>query len=387
MSKSDSIKKYMLQSALLWSSFPIIWGFLPVYLSAQGLTTSKIGILMALNPFMAVLVQPFLGMYADKASSKNRFFVFLMLGTMAACLLFTVSSIYAYVLVIGALVSVFQSGLGSVSESITLELLERIDKPYGPVRMAGTVGYSVISVIAGLLMKAEIKSVFYLTAFIGLMNILLVLRLPTVQGQQSIGKRASAMEVFADKRLTVFIVFAAIAQLCINFYGTFLPLFFLSVGGDKAMLGWVYFISAMSEIPFLLYAERIIKKLGIPLALSLAMGFIGIRFLLLILINSSAWVFAISLLHGCTFIVFTYSLAVYINKTVKKELRTTGQSMLAVASAVGRSIGAVLGGYLIESLGLKQTMLLSFALCVAAIFGFVVVMAGLKREPKTIGRE
>jgi PPP family 3-phenylpropionic acid transporter len=132
-------------------------------------------------------------------------------------------------------------------------------------------------------------------------------------------------------------------------------------------------LAAMSELPFLLKADKIIWKLGVQNTLILSMGVIGLRFLLLFFIKTALWVYPIALLNGLTFIVFTFSLAVYINKTVKKELRATGQTIHGFAMAIGKILGSISGGFLVEGFGLLNTMLFFFLFCVTSILGFITI--------------
>jgi PPP family 3-phenylpropionic acid transporter len=385
--KKDSMIIYAAQSALLWSCIPILWTYLPIYFDLNGYSSTQIGLIMAINPLMAVLTQPFFGHKADMASSKNKVFAFLMVGTIASILLLPISSIFAYALVLGTILSVFQSALIPISESITLERLELKGKDYGPVRLAGTFGFAIASVIASLLIESDIKNIFYLVAIIGSLNILLVFRIPRVVGHEGDSHKASIGEIFNDKQLVVFLIFSLIAMLAMVSFMTFSPLFFLALGGTKGQLGWIFFLSAVSELPFLLNAEKIINKLTIQGTLGLSMGIIGLRGVLVLFIESSWLMFPLALLNGATFIVFAYSLAVYINRTVKKELRTRGQTVLGVSTSFGRIIGALLSGLMVDAMGLKNTMFFSGLVCVAAIFWYILMLISLKKKSLKVIKE
>lgn len=358
-----SIKAFVIQSAFIWACVPILYSFMPIYLDNIGFRSSQIGILMALSPVLAVILQPFIGVYVDRSSSKNAMLILLTLGTVGSILLFPLSQAYLYVLVIGTILAIFQAAHMPIFETITLEALEKIGKSYGPVRLAGTISYSIVSILVGIFMKLDIKSIFYITAAIGILNILSSYLLPKIKGHQSEGSRVSFRELFRDKLLIVLMFFSMIAQLAISFYQNFFPIYFVSIGGTHGALGVLYFIGAMSELPFLLKADKIIEKLGIQKTLILSMVIIGLRFLLLFFIKTPAWFYPVSLLNGLTFIVFTFSLAVYINNTAKKELRATGQTIHGFAMAVGRILGSVCGGYFVEWFGLLNTKLISFAIC------------------------
>lgn len=375
-----SYKIFVFQSALLWAGLPILWSFMPAFMQTHGFSVSQIGMLMAINPLIAISVQPFIGMRVDRSKSKNRIFILLMSGTLISVFLFPLNPVFSYILIMVSVLSFFQAGLIPISESIAIESVVHMGKSYAPVRMAGTIGYSITAIGIGYLMKLNTNTVFLSTIIIGGLNMLMVWRMPNVEGHPHIGKKVSIKVILEDKLLLLYNGFSIIAQLLLSFYMTFLPIFFLDLGGSQNQLGIVYFIAAMSEIPFLLGADRLLKKFGNQKLLILSMFVIGFRIFLLIFVKTPSWIYLISALNGLTFIVFSYTLAVYVNNTVKKELKTTGQTVLALSMGIGRILGAILGGFLIDGIGTHPTMILSFVLCIVAIVLFILGYRKLKAD-------
>lgn len=371
---------FVIQSTLLWSCIPIVYSFLPVYLDQSGFRESQIGVLLALGPLMSIVLQPFIGVLVDRSPYKNTILILLNAGTMVSILLFTFNNSLLYVTLVSFLLASFQAALISVSEAITLEGLDKIQKPYGPIRLAGTAGYAVTSVIVGFFMEGDIRTFFYITAAIAFFSMLSAWSLPKVEGHQSKTQRVSAAGIFRDKMLVLMMLLSMLAHMGISFFQNFFPLYFSSIGGTNDMLGVLYFISAISEAPFLLFADRIEKRIGIQRTLALSMGVIGVRFLLMYLIKSPLLMYPVMLLNGMTFIVFSFSLAVYINRTVGMELRATGQTIHGMCMALGRILGSVLGGYLIEWLGLLDTLLCYILLSLVSIMVFAAVSTALRKK-------
>ena len=364
---------FLFQSALLWSCVPVVYSFLPVYLDKSGFRESHIGILLALGPLMSIILQPFIGILADRSPYKNTFLILLNAGTLVSILLFPLHNGLLHVALASFLLASFQAALISVSEAITLEGLDRIQKPYGPVRLAGTAGYAVVSVIAGFFMEKDIRSIFYLTAFMAFFSILSAWSLPRVEGHQSKTRRVPVTDIFKNRELVLLMTFSMVAHMGISFYQNFFPLYFAFIGGTSDILGILYFISGISEVPFLLYADQIEKKLGIHKTLAFSMGVVGVRFLLLFIIRSPVLMYPVMLLNGLTYIVFSFSLAVHINKTVPLELRATGQTIHGMSMALGRILGSVLGGFLIEAIGLMKALLVIALFSLSAIAMFAAV--------------
>lgn len=364
---------FVVQSWLLWGSLPVLSMFLPLYLNTIGMNTAQIGILMALSPAMAVILPPFIGMYADRSPSKNRVLLILTAGAAVVALLYPLANDFWYLLLVGLLLAVFQSAQGPLSEAITLEGLAHMGKAYGPVRLAGTFGFMVAALAIGPLLKIDVRFLFFTVGALALLNVLAVSRLPLVKGHQADGNHVPVSHLFHDKMLTIMLGFALVTNLTLQFYNSFFAVYFVGLGGSPDQVGFLLALMAISELPFLLWAEKILAKLGLRWTLVASMGVVVVRFAALALLQAPLWLYPISLLNGLTFIVFAYSLATYIAKNVRKELRATGQTFLGVASALGRTVGSLGGGLLAQSIGLTATFIVMGVVALAATAVFLAM--------------
>ncbi len=363
----------IIQSGLLWAGIPVLWSFMPAYYEGVQFSASQIGLLMAINPIVAIIMQPFVGVHVDRARSKNMFYVYLMGGTVLSAILLPISTAFYFVLIMMIVLSLFQCTLIPISESISLETLEHLNYSYAPVRMFGTILYSFSALLFGVSIKYDQRSIFYLAALMAVLNMLAIWKMPHVKGHQSKGNKVSVKEVFKDRMLLLYVLLAVVAMMLMSFFYTFMPVYYLQLGGNRDRMGWLFFIAAMSEVPFLVFADRIIDKLGNKITLSISTFVIGLRVFLLLFVNDPNWLYPISVLNGLAFIVFNYTLAVYINRTVRKELKTTGQAVLAVSMGVGKAMGAFAGGILIDGIGLNNTVGLSFGICLVSIILFLIL--------------
>ena len=323
---------FVAQSWLLWGSIPVLSMFLPLYLTTIGMSTAQIGILMALSPAMAVLLPPFIGMYADRSPSKNRVLLILTVGVAVTALLYPLATSFWYLLALGLVLAVFQAAQGPLSETIILEGLSHMGKAYGPVRLAGTFGFAVVALAVGPLLNLDVRFLFFTVGGMALLNIVSVAKMPLVKGHQADGNPVPVSHLFHDKRLTLMLGFALVTNLTLQFYNSFFSVYFINLGGSRDQVGYLLAAMAVSELPFLLWAEKILEKLGLRWTLVASVVVMIFRFAALALIQAPFWLYPISLLNGLTFIVFAYSLATYIAKNVRKELRATGGSLVIDSS-------------------------------------------------------
>src|SRR3954447_14095593 len=124
--------------------------FMPVYLKSIGLSQTSIATLLSFGPLIAILAQPLWGRIGDRAQSKNRVLQVLSLGSAVSILLLPVSHQYFYLLLIVCMVTFFQTSINPLSDAITLEHLARTKWNFGPIRLAGTIGFAIMSVAFGI---------------------------------------------------------------------------------------------------------------------------------------------------------------------------------------------------------------------------------------------
>ena len=192
----------------------------------------------------------------------------------------------------------------------------------------------------------------------------------TINGHQWNGTRVAPWQMFRNKELVTLLALNAVLNITLGFNYSFFPLYYKQVGGGSVLLGVAMFLTGISEIPFLLFAEKILNRLGIRKTLLLSNTAAGIRWLLLYLVADRYAVLAVSLMHGLTFIIFSYSLATYINREVPRELRASGQTTAALVSGFARVIGSMGGGVLCEMAGVRQGYFYSFLINFAALAAF-----------------
>lgn len=365
---------FILFYAVFFMSGAIYGTFLPVYLDYLGYSKGAIGILMSLGPFVAIIAQPLWGITSDRAKSKNFVLQILFLCSIFIMALYPLSNNFYYLILVITLFTFFQTSTGPVSDTITLEYLSETGQRFGPIRMAGTIGYAVMSVIAGIFAQKYIGSIFALNIIVMFLTFVIVFKLPVIKGHQFGKEKVSIWKLFSDKNLVLLMVLNFLVQTTLGFYYTYFPIYFRQIGGNNELLGWAYFISAISEIPFLLYADKILKKIGTRGALIGASFAAAIRWFIISFFQNAYLVLPFQLLHGLIFIVLYYSMATYINQEVPKELRASGQTMNnLIGMGISRIVGSLLGGFLSDAYGIKAVFFYNsfLAFAVGLIFGYI----------------
>ena len=98
-------------------------------------------------------------------------------------------------------------------------------------------------------------------------------------------------------------------------------------------------------------------------------------------VNNIYLILILQLLHGFTFIVIFYSMAMYINEKVQDELKASGQALnSAVGMGFTRIIGSVAGGVLSDYIGIRQVFTLSSIAVLVSIIVFVPIFMAISRK-------
>jgi len=110
------------------------------------------------------------------------------------------------------------------------------------------------------LTRKNINAIFFICFVIGIMSLITVFRMPTVK-RTSIGrKQAFHFRSFQKQRTCAAYGFTLVIHTTMGFYNTFFPIYYKNMGADNTILGLAVFIGSASEIIFLVFGDRIIKR-------------------------------------------------------------------------------------------------------------------------------
>ncbi|WP_123039688.1 MFS transporter [Cohnella candidum] len=356
--------------------------FIPLYFQEKGFLPSQIGTLLSVGPLVAILAQPLWGLLSDRAVTKNRVLLLLLAGSGAAVLLFQLSGAFAYLLLMICVFTFFQTSVPAVTDAITLEALEqRKQGHFSRIRMAGTVGFALMSILFGLIAEKRVDLLFSVYALIMAVSFLLVLRFPRVAGHQAGGRKMQVWALFRNRKLMLYFGVNFILHITLGYYYTFFPLYFADMGGSNALLGWSMVISSLSEIPFLLAANRLFRRFGVHHILLGAGAASTLRWLLFSVIQDPLWALPVQLLHGLIFIVLSVTMATVINREAPDELKASGQTLNALLSlGLARIIGSFAGGWASEAFGMSRVFLFNAVVAVVCVVTFAAVFRERKKD-------
>ncbi len=346
--------------------------FLPIYFKQNlGFNSAQIGTIFAIVATVSVATQPFWGARGDRMKSRNALIRFLCAAAASVMLSLLLARSYPLVLLLICVFAGFFMSIQPMGDSIIFESLQKHDHPFGPLRLAGGLSFAFSSILFGWILNRSGKPVLAVWLTAGLLGLVFLstFALPKTPGHQAAGgARMSITKLFKMKNLMLLLAFSVAIQITMGYFYTFFSNYFLTLpGGNSALLGWCYFISAASEIPYLLTSDRLFKKIGAGKLLCVSALTLSARWLVLALSTDYRVVMLSQVLHGWGFIVMTVAVSKYISLSVPRELRASGQMLLAVVSfGISRAIGNIGGGLLADAMGLQKVYFVSTGICIAA---------------------
>ena len=312
------------------------------------------GLLGSSSAVILLLSNPFWMNIADKRI-KNRVLTFLSFTS--AALLWGIFAFKTFwpVLFMVFIVGFLWTSIVPIAESISSMYSKKFNFSFGKARMMGSIGFSIVMMMIGY-----VKNDFYFFT-IGSLSFVLIgitsLFIPTTKGY-NIGKKPHfSFRGFPSAFYRMLIL--DILVLSSNMFGLyFLPILMKSRGYPASFAAVAIAIQALVEIPFLFFADRILKSWGIKRVLVTASFLFGIRWILTWAFKNPLLVITIQTLEFFNWIAIYYVILHYVNFKIIPSRRSDAHAIFWMTTS-GFSVifGSILGGWLANTFGVANAYL------------------------------
>ncbi len=354
-----------------FSLFAIFLSFLPVYLSAKGVSETQIGYTIGMGAFIGILSQPIWGYISDKQQTiKKVLQLTLGCSILIGTLLFHTSNFMLLLLLVSLLYFVFLP-TDPLVESLNFRTSQQNKISYGSVRMFGALGYAISSLLIGYVTNGlGIHTLGFLFLGYGLISFLLCFTLSDAPSSKKPLRFRELKTVVADKRAIGFFILIFITALPSRMNDYFIGIYIGQLGGNTQLVGQAWFVMTMIEVVFFAIAHRFIKPGNELKVIAIAASFYTFRFLLCALTINPILIVCYQLFQGVTFVLFYTAAIQYLYSIVPDEWKSTGQTVLAVLFfGVSGVFGSVVGGWLMDTFG-GSVLYLCMALLSSAGIGW-----------------
>lgn len=385
----NKIKTYLNESPILKGFLPLSFLFffsylflgipntyLPLYLSSKGIGTAQIGILLSLATFAGIFGQFVWGNLADKSKSKTTVLrIIIIIITVVAPIFLFINSYFLFII----LTIIWYFCIFSVmplEDAIAFECSSIYGIKYNTIRLIGTFGFSVMSVVAGFVANKSIGIIFILFAIASVLSLFPTYFTPKVSGHRKKGIKFYPLKFFLKKDFIFLLSFSLVINITFGFHQTFFSIYLAkTLNTGTALLGIVTLICTTLEYPFLFFADRFVKKFDIKKAL-IIFGCLGlIRWVVYGLTSNIPLIIIFSVFQGISVVGINFYISIYISKSAPPEGKATTQMIHSILySGVARSIGSIIGGFLLPLFGM-QTI---YSFCAIIVFVLITVFSVVK---------
>jgi oligosaccharide:H+ symporter len=355
---------------------------LNVYLQQMGLTGAQIGTIAGIRPLIGVLTRPVWGMTADMVGRRKM--VLVLLPIEAALLLGYVwggGGGFGFFLALAAVYTLVSSPVMSLIDSLALDHIDRhADLNFGRMRLWGSAGYALSALAVGQLLRNWNLQPVFLFAAGGLAacTVLAWFALPRASGKQPAKRDWSGIRsILRNRNLVAFMIITLLLQLgtspMMQFYGIYMK----DLGASTKLVGLGTFLRALAEIPVMIWAATVVRRVSPRRALLLAMAFYAAQ-AFLYSVNTNTLVGSLGeILRGPSFGLQLVVSVSFVSSQVPAEWRATGQTVYsAFTGGLGGIMAGAWGGVLYDWVGVQAM----YRVCGLVIVGLAVAAMIVLRD-------
>lgn len=356
-------------------------GLTAMYLQSRGLSAGEVGQISSFLAFVGIFAPPFWGMVSDKMRSAKKAFM-ICIGVSAVLwasmpFVFNATSLMM-VWVMLPMFRFFNGPTNALLDSWIVRVTHADRRmSYGSIRMFGSLGYAIISILYTYLIQrfsVDVIFVGYVAAAVPLLLIAAFMK-DDHQSKRSMSlreMRQGIKQLFKSYPYVTFLLFNVALYMPVNASFTFLTFLIESIGADTSMLATIMGIKALLEIPLLLLSGRLIKRFPLSRLLVVAACFYSVEMFLYPLCGDIYAILAVQCIHGAVFGLYLSAQIQYVHSLAPPELTATAQTLSGAATALAGIVGNSFGGLMIDTVGIKPFYIVSGCVQAAAVILFML---------------
>jgi PPP family 3-phenylpropionic acid transporter len=350
------------------------WGFVLPFINlfyiSLGFSGKQIGLISSVSAVIGMLVSPIWVDYVKKHSQARRILqTVLILGAMGY-LMIGLQSVFIWCLVVVFLHSLSVAGILPISDSMAVHVAKESDAGYGSIRMFGSLGWIVSLLSAGWL----IARFGYIAGFSGVMVMWILASIilrrirphffttAQVENQPKTNMLDALKIVWHDQTLRGF----GIALIVIGFLNSgvlqFENVFLSQLGASKQLISVAGILSAVVELPFMIYADRIARRVGMHPLMLLALLLTFFQRLAVLTFPYIATIMIVRFIGGVAFSFYTICfIGLVTSRASSREAGTILALFSVTITGLVNIVAAPVSGAVFDLIGARWLYALSAA--------------------------
>ncbi|MEM7117632.1 MAG: MFS transporter [Chloroflexota bacterium] len=376
--------RFRLFFGLQFAGIAIFYPYIALYLISLGLSSSQIGLLLALVPLLGFVVQPLWGIATDIHHQHRLILVLACLSVGIVLIIYAFAQTFWLLLLLTVLIAVMRAPIQILVTALALEHLARqqTNVGFGSLRLWGSVGFVVASLGFGAVF-IDAENTWWIIPFYALCKFLLAIvayTLPNADVHGQVSWREGVQLLQRNRTLAWFLFGLLLIGMTLGVVNNYLAVYLVDIEGASWMIGTALALSAVFEIPLLARTQSFINRWGIRLMLLVGTAVLPLRWLLFAFIDEPLWVLPIQLSHSIAMMSLLVVAVLYVDRLLEPKWRTSGQALYtAFLHSVGPGIGLFFAGYIYGWNGIQFVWLFSAAV---ALLGLGVLVYAMYWRPK-----
>ncbi|MCD7892939.1 MAG: MFS transporter [Erysipelotrichaceae bacterium] len=387
MNQSNNLSaKYMASQVCFFGAFAAMMGYASVFLLNKGFNNSTIGILLSLISVISVFLQPAIATFADqhKEIEIRRIITSILIIAIIGSALLIVAP--ANQVLIFALVTITFTLVTSISPLMnTLAFVFEkygIKINYGLARGLGSVSYAIVALVLGYVVEwfnADILPIFYVV-FTALLFIIVNgfvvpkdAQVVEEEKQEETEQDSLSLLQFAIK-YKKFVAFL-LGFVCVYFAHTIINNYFIQIitpiGGTESDMGIAVFLAAMLELPTMAFYNNMSKKINGGTLIKISIVLFLVKHVLTYVATSMVMIYIAQVFQMGAYALFVPASVDYVNDKIAKQDIVKGQSFLTTSNTLAGIFANLVGGVLLDAIGVSQVLLIGVIL---TVIGAVIVI-------------
>ena len=387
---------YTLITGGFWMAFCVVTAYAAVYLQGIGCSNQELGLILALGNVGGAVLSPVLGALIDRNRKIRHAAIVNVLLAIQVVLLILLRVHPSHDLLTATCYVLYISVLMPVN-AVNLDLCVRLERAKAPLnfgfaRSMGSFSFVILSTLLGVVTA---RWGYLMLPFAGLAVVVLQFignRLidrdlreaeASMPPDESLvqAKSSSLVSFVKENRMFCLMLFGTIILfISHNMDGNFLINEIRNLGGDTAIMGLVAAFTAITEIPVMMFSDRLPKRWQTVHYIRLSLVFFTVKILAYALAPNIPLFFAARTLQAPSYALYTVLIVRYADSVVDRKDSAKAQSLAFSMTTIGSVLASLIGGAMFDTAGVRTTMLTAVAI---SAVGTVIALLGTFSKHRT----
>lgn len=344
---------------LCFASLGLYLPFLPPWLEARGVTGFALGAVLANLPALGLVAPPLFGLLADAFGLRG---YLLRVACGGAALAFGALSLspllsgralgFAGLFAAIFAFAFFRAPIIPMVDVIALEEVKSSGVTYPRIRIWGSIGFLITAVTAGRYIDPTREAALPVAVAVALAALFAAsFGLPPRAATPPMPLRGNVRSLLQDTDIVAFLAASFLSQAAHSSYDSCYSLHLRDLGLSGTSTGFAWGIGVVAEVLVMAFGAPLFDRFRAPTLLAAAFAGASIRWILVASIRSELGLFAVQILHACSFALVWLASIGFVKERVPGAVLATGQGLFTASIAAGSVLGILVWGPLYHRFG------------------------------------